>query len=253
MLKEGTAVINDFKGEAEGVVAQVRETVETATGLWSWAKELLGFSDKPQEVDSSDTPVVGKQEAAQVLPTKKTAKHTQPPDAELLQMQVVHDVSQNLGKFFDIQRQIMNHYKDLEESSLHVYEAEQNHAMKAIERVEVELQLEEMTVKIREMMVYAPKELKDLYSRFLQMYGKIKEEQEFARLEQLQDARNKRCRQEIRRNFRIDLLMWAVGVAVVLAVLWGMLMQVTWLNGRSSGWYFSERSASLDYQSQLLF
>lgn len=245
MLKEGTAVINDFKGEAEGVVSQVRETVETVTGLWTWAKELLGLSDKPQEVNPTDAPVVVQPEAQEVVSPKKNRKSA-PPDAEVLQMQVVHDVSQQLGKFFDIQRQIQNHYKDMEETSLHVYEANQNHAMKAIERVEVELQLEEMTVKIREMMVYAPKELKDLYSRFLQMYGKIKEEQEFARLEQIRNTRNKECRQEIRRNFRIDLLMWVVGMAVVMSVLWGMMTQIVSLNGQSSEWSSSGLSVLQD-------
>lgn len=254
MLNEGTAVINEFKDEAEGVVSQVRETVETVTSLWTWCKELLGFSDTPQEGDTEHA-VVGAQPqaAATSKPAKPKKKQTAEPDAELLQMQVVHEVSQQLGVFFDIQRQILDHYKGMEEESLHVYEANQNHAVKAIARVEVELQMEEMTVKIREMMVYAPKELKDLYSRFLRMYGKIKEEQEFARLEQIQKARYKRCQQEAHRNFRIDLLMWVVGMAVVLSVLWTMLMEVASLSGRSLGWSSSVQSAALFYQSRPLF
>lgn len=223
MLKEGTAVINDFKCETEGVVSQVRETVETVTGLWSWAKDLLGFSDKPQESHLTDASVVGKQEQTQVLPAKKTKKRAPPPDAELLQMQIVHDVSQQLGKFFDIQQQITNHYKDLEEASLHVYEAKQNHAMKAIERVEVELQLEELTKKIRETMVYAPAELKDLYTRFLRMYGKIKEEQEFARQEQLQKARTAKDKKWQQRNDRIDLASQLLGVTLGLIWIWSIL------------------------------
>ena len=103
--------------------------------------------------------------------------------------------------------------------------------MKAIERVEVELQLEELTVQIRETMVYAPKELKDLYSRFLKMYGKIKEEQEFARQEQIAAARFKKAVKWQRRNFKIEVGMWAVGLGVVLAILWGMMLQVALLTG----------------------
>jgi hypothetical protein len=233
MLQQGKAVIDEFRGEAEGIVGQVQETIETVTGLWEWAKNLwASLTGNPApEKQTSFTEVAA---TAAPKPVAKKTKQRQPePDAELLQMQVVHEVSQQLGKFFDIQQKIQSHYKNLEDESLHVYEADQNHAMKAIERVEVELQLEELTVKIRETMVYAPRELKDLYSRFLTMYGQIKEEQEFARLEQIRKARHKRWRQEARRNFRIDLLMWAVGMAIVLVVWWSMMVQVAMLSGFS--------------------
>lgn len=162
---------------------------------------------------------------------KKAKKREPEPDAAILQMQVVHDVSQQLGKFFDLQQQITNHYAELEETSMHVYEEGQNHAMKAIERVEVELQMEEMTVLIRETMVYAPKELKDLYTRFLQMYGRIKDEQEFARQEQLAARRYKEANKWQRRNFRIEMGMWAVGLVWVMLILWGMLLELESLTG----------------------
>jgi len=232
MLREGRAVIDEFKGDAEGVVSEVKATIETVTGLWEWAKDLwASITGNPVSKEQTSFTEVSTTAAKPVA--KKTKKRQPEPDADLLQMQVVHDVSQQLGKFFDIQQKIQAHYKDLEEESLHVYDSEQNHAMKAMERVEVELQLEELTVKIRETMVYAPRELKDLYSRFLTMYGQIKEEQEFARLEQIRNARHKRWRQEARRNFRIDLLMWAVAMALVVSVYWWMMVQVAMLSGFS--------------------
>ena len=92
-------------------------------------------------------------------------------------------------------------------------------------------QMEELTVQIRETMVYAPKELKDLYGRFLQMYGKIKEEQEFARLEQLAAARNKEARKWQRRSFRIEMAMWGAAGVWVLLILWGMMLQLESLTG----------------------
>jgi hypothetical protein len=231
MLAQGRAAIDEFKGDAEGVVKEVKATIETVTGLWDWLRGL--WESLTGKADDAPAPIAAPT-AAKPTPTKKTKKKPEPePDAELLQMQVVHDVSQNLGKFFDLQNQILTHYKNLEDESLHVYEEGQNHAMKAIERVEVELQLEELTVKIRETMVYAPRELKDLYSRFLTMYGQIKEEQEFARLEQVMNARNKRWRQEARRNFRIDLGMWGVAALLVISVYWWMMTQVALLSGYS--------------------
>jgi hypothetical protein len=231
MLREGQAIVKEFQDDAEGVVGQVTDAVNQAKDLLEWAKGiwaqlagLFGVEVAKPEV----TPVA----APASKPVAKKTKQREPePDAAILQMQVVHDVSQQLGKFFDIQQQIINHYAELEETSLHVYEEGQNHAAKAIERVEVELQMEELTVLIRETMVYAPKELKDLYTRFLQMYGRIKEEQEFARLEQIAKRRYKEANKWQRRNFKIEMGMWAVGLVWVLLILWGMLLELENLTG----------------------
>lgn len=231
MLQEGRAIIDEFKGDAENVVGEVTATVDELRGLWDWAvgicssiASLFGVSPK---VD--DTPKIVVNTTAKKPVEQKKKQRELEPDAEILQMQIVHEVSQQLGLFFDLQQQIQNHYKNLEDTSLHVYEEGQNHAIKAIERVEVELQLEEMSKKIRETMVYAPMELKDLYTRFLSMYGKIKEEQEFARQEQIAAKRYKETRKWQRHNFRIEVGMWAVGLIWVLLVLWGMMLQVATL------------------------
>lgn len=244
MLRDGQAVINDLKGEAEGVVGQINEAKEAALGLWDtisglvdWAQGLWASvtgAPKPAPKIKVCAEIAAPAPAAPQVKKSAKNKPEPEPDADLLQMQVVHEVSQQLGKFFDIQHKIITHYKNLEDESMHVYEADQNHAMKAMERVEVELQLEELTVKIRETMVYAPRELKDLYTRFLQMYGRIKEEQEFARQLQIRTTRNKRARAWQRRNFRIEMSMWAVAILFVVAVIWAMLLQVMTLSGYST-------------------
>lgn len=230
MLREGQAIVEEFKGDAEGIVGQFVSTANTVKGLIPWATTLWDKLMGAFKVVPPRTPEI--KAAVKAAPqVNKTQKSEHEPDAELLQMQIVHSVSQRLGEFFDIQQKITTHYKNLEETSLHVYEEGQNHAKKAIERVEVELQMEELTVQIRETMVYAPKELKDLYGRFLQMYGKIKEEQEFARLEQLAAARNKEARKWQRRSFRIEMAMWGAAGVWVLLILWGMMLQLESLTG----------------------
>ena len=229
MLREGQAIVKEFQDDAESVADQVTDAVEQFKGLLEWAKGIWAQLCGAQTKDKAPQPALQSPAAPQKSVAKKATKPE--PDAAILQMQVVHDVSQQLGNFFDIQQQIINHYAELEETSLHVYEEGQNHAMKAIERVEVELQMEEMTVLIRETMVYAPKELKDLYTRFLQMYGRIKDEQEFARQEQLAARRYKEADKWQRRNFRIEMGMWAVGLVWVLMILWGMLLELENLTG----------------------
>lgn len=229
MLREGQAIVEEFKGDAEGIIGQFTSTANTVKGLIPWATTLWSKLLGAFTVIPPKTP-----ELKEVVKAEKPAKKKQTqsePDADLLQMQVVHNVSQRLGEFFDIQQKISAHYADLEATSLHVYEEGQNHAKKAIERVEVELQMEELTVQIRETMVYAPKELKDLYSRFLQMYGKIKEEQEFARQEQLAARRYKEASRWQRRNFKIEIGMWAAAIVWVLLILWGMLLELESLTG----------------------
>jgi hypothetical protein len=231
MLREGQAIVKEFQGDAEGIVNQFVSTADTIKGFIPWATTLWDKLLGAFKIVGPRTPGLQATVQSAKPVAKKTKKREPEPDAAILQMQVVHDVSQQLGKFFDIQQQIITHYAELEETSLHVYEEGQNHAMKAIERVEVELQMEEMTVLIRETMVYAPKELKDLYTRFLQMYGRIKDEQEFARQEQLAARRYKEASKWQRRSFRIEMGMWAVGLVWVLLILWGMLLELESLTG----------------------
>jgi hypothetical protein len=82
-------------------------------------------------------------------------------------------------------------------------------------------------------MSWTPAELglQDMYKRFLQMYDLILEEQEFERQRKLMNARKKRWQQEARRNFRIDLVMWAVAMSVVVSAYWWMMVQVVTLTG----------------------
>ena len=251
MLKAGQVAVDEFQEQAESLVGQAQEVYDTVSGLWQWATSLWAKLVGAQPVEPESAPVVEQhnkpKEAAPVQTRKRVEKEADP---EILQMRVIHEVSQRLGEFFDIQQKVANHYKDLEMQSLNVYDPDQNNAKKAIERVEVELQMEYLGVQIREAMVYAPAELKNLYSRFLEMYGKIEEEQEFARQQQIMTARYKRVKEWRHRNLRIELGMWAVGMAVVWLVLAGMMTQIASLSGRLPEWFSLELLLSYASRSQ---
>jgi len=242
MLKDGQVAVDEFREQAESLVGQAKEIYGTLQTLWAWAVGVFDRLRGIGETQATDTP------AAQVV-AKQKPKRAADPDPELLQMRVVHEVSQQLGKFFDIHQQITTHYQDLELASLSVYDPDQNKAKKAVERVEVELQMEYLTTQIRESMVYAPKELKDLYSRFLVMYGKIEEEQEFARQRQIAAAKYKRVKEWQHRNLKIELGMWAVGMGIVWVVLAAMLMQIASLSGRLPEWF--SLASFVSFASQL--
>ena len=226
-LQAGRAIIEEFKDDADGVVGEVKATIETVTGLWDWIKNLLGLAGNKEEVVSH---VEQKQVNAPLIeqkPIKASQKKQDEP--EVLQLKTIAGISDKLGEFFEIQKKLKDYYRSLEDESLNDYKPEQNSATKAKDRVFVELQLEQMTVDIRETMVYAPKELKDFYSRFLAMYGKIEEEQEFARLQQIRRARYKKWQRERLHNKLVDLWVALAGAAFLLAmlaaILWNLRIQ----------------------------
>ena len=214
MLREGKAEIDKFKKTVEGGVKDARAIYKEVTGLWGWLKSLFG---KP-------APAVPSVKAAEPVKSKKAREPD--PTAEELQVQVINSVGEQLGVFFDVQQKLTHYYKTLEETSTNVYDPNQNHAKAAVERALVELQLENLGTEIREAMVYAPKELKDIYTRFLKMYGKIQEEQEFARKQQVRKARIQAWRRRVLKDFLVDQAMALISVGILVLIVWGMWLGI---------------------------
>jgi len=236
MLREGKAVIDEFKGETESIVGEVKATVEDLRGLWDWARGLweqiagaFGIvPSKPPTVETAlpTAPIV---EAPKPVAKKKSKTSQRELTYEEYKAKAIHDVCEQLKVFFEVQRQLKQHCRELEEQSL----TTERIADSAIDRIEIETQLINLSTQIREAMSWTPEDLglQDMYKRFLKMYDLILEEQEFERQRKLMNARKKRWQQEARRNFRIDLVMWAVAMSVVLSVWWWMMVQVVTLTG----------------------
>ena len=129
-----------------------------------------------------------------------------------------------MGEFFDIQQQLQTYYLELEETSKTNYDPAQNTSKKAIERALVELQLEKLGEQIREQMtVYAPAELKAIYTRFLKMYAQIEREQEWARSEMIRRARQARWKQE-QDEIRVIEITTGVIAVMFISMFFGWLM-----------------------------
>lgn len=216
MLRDGRAEIDKFKKSVEGGIKDAKAIYGEVTGLWGWLKSLFGKSPERRTV-----------EQVPVSAPKQVKKIREPdPTPEELQMQTINMVGQQLGTYFDIQQKLTSHYKNLEDKSSTIYDPNQNHAKAAIDRALVELQLENMDTQIREAMVYAPKELKDIYSRFLKMYGKIQEEQEFARQQMIRKARLEAWRRRVLKDFLVDQSMALISVVILVLIVWGMLLAI---------------------------
>jgi hypothetical protein len=191
------------KKTVEGVISDVK----AIKGIFDWFIGLF----KRAEPDTPSKPVAKAKAAA-----KKQSY-------EDLELKLISEIGANLGVLFDTQQSINNYYIELEETSKTNYDPTQNTSQKAIERALIELQMEKLMEQTREAMVYAPPELKDLYSRFLKMHAKIEQEQAWARSEMIRRARLARWRKE-QDEIRVIELTSGVIAVTFISLFFGWLM-----------------------------
>ena len=204
-VKKAIGEVKAFVGEAKGVWGELQSLWALVAGLFSGSKKP---KSEPQKVLSSKAE------------PQTVAKPKREPQRELsyeeYQAQAIHDICEKLKQFFEIKRQLHEHCHQLEEESKTTTDIEGA----ALDRIQIEMQLEAMTVQIREAMIYTPKEigLQSIYSRFLKMYEQILEERAFDRELKAKQARDEKWRREYRNN----LLKAKLGYAIVLAIaaLW---------------------------------
>jgi hypothetical protein len=201
MLHEGRLQLEGAKSTIQGVQADLK----AIKGIWEW---FIGLFSKPTEAK----------------PVAKAKAPKRDDSYETIQLEIINNVGVQLGNFFDIQAQLKNYYASLEAESKEHYDPTQNTSKKAIERSLVELQMESLDAQIREQMtVYAPPELKAIYTRFLKMYARIQQEQEWARAEEVRKLRQQRWKQEQEEIWAIEVISGGIAV-VFISLLFGWLM-----------------------------
>ena len=203
MLHDGRMELEGAKKTVEGVISDVK----AIKGIFDWFIGLF----KRAEPNTPSKPVAQKKAAA-----KKQSY-------EDLELKLISEIGANLGVLFDTQQEINNYYAELEETSKTNYDPAQNTSKKAIERALIELQMEKLMEQTREAMVYAPPELKDLYSRFLKMHAKIEQEQAWARSEMIRRARLARWKKE-QDEIRVIELTSGVIAVTFISLFFGWLM-----------------------------
>ena len=212
MLHQGRMELENAKGTVEGVLADVK----AIRGIWEWFIGL--FASKPAPTDAAK-------------PVAKAKSTRQQQSYEELEIVLIRDIGERLGTLFDTQQQINTYYAELEEESKTRYDPTQNTSKKAIERALIELQMEKLMEQVREAMVYAPAELKDLYSRFLVMHGKIEQEQAWARSEMIRKARLARWQKERDEIETIETISGVVAVMFISMFFGWLMWQLRALSG----------------------
>ena len=213
MLSEGKAFIDDAKSEVEGVVDQVKDTIETVSGLWAWVQGLFGSN-----AEHSNKP-----EVTTIVPAAKPVakKKTKSPEPELsyeeFQARTVHEICENLKIYFEAIRHLKAHCRELEEEAL----TTERVADSAIDRIEMQWQMQELNKQLKQAMIYGtPQELGlgAMYQEFLLKYDEILEEQEVARELKRKEERDTAWQHE----HREQILLAKLGYAIVITVasLW---------------------------------
>lgn len=220
MLSQGKAEITKTKAAVEKAVADGKAIYSELVGLWGWITGLFG--SKPPKPKAA-SPV---EKAAPVKPSRVDYK-PKPVDQltyEEFQTQAIHDICEKLKTFFEIRRQLQEYCHELEEQSKTTTDIEGA----ALDRIQIEMQLEQMTVQIRETMIYTPKEigLQSIYSRFLKMYDQILEEREFDRQLKRKQEIDERWQREYRHQLRMAKLGYAIVVAVALLEMTGLFFHL---------------------------
>jgi hypothetical protein len=214
-IKQGCALLHEGRMELEGAkktAEQVIGDVKAIKGVFDWFVGL--FVSKPAKSAEAPKPVAKAK-------AKATTKQQQ--SYEELELKLISEIGANIGVLFDTQQQITNFYLELEETSKTNYDPTQNTSKKAIERALIELQMEKLMEQTREAMVYAPPELKDLYSRFLKMHAKIEQEQAWARSELIRRNRLARWKQE-QDEIRVIETISGVIAVMFISMFFGWLM-----------------------------
>ena len=214
MLSQGKAEITKTKAAIEKAVGDGKAICAEIVGLWGWISSLFGGAKK----SNAPAPTVQTNNAKPSSRINYKPKPVEQLSYEEYQTQAIHQICEQLKTFFEIRRQLQEYCHDLEEESKTTTDIEGA----ALDRIQIEMQLEQMTVQIRETMIYTPKDigLQSIYTRFLKMYDQILEEREFDRALKRKQEIDARWQREYRNN----LLKAKLGYAIVvgMAALWMM-------------------------------
>jgi phage host-nuclease inhibitor protein Gam len=211
MLSEGKADLDKFKKTVEGGAKDAKAIFKEATGLWGWLKGLFSSAEQP----------IASVESAPVVKPKQKVKQAELTYEEF-QAQSVHEICEQMKIYFEAIRALQAHCRELEHESATTDKV----ASAAIDRIEIEWQLKQLSTQVREAMTYTPEHLglQDLYARFTRMYEQILEEQEFARAVKAKKERDTAWQHEYRQEILKAKLVYAIAMLFALLEMIGLYL-----------------------------
>lgn len=217
MLSEGKAEIGKFKKSIEGGVADAKAIYAEVTGIWGWIKGLLGAPAKHSGSVSANRPAA----TEPATPVKKRKEPEPELSYEEFQARAVHEICENLKVYFEAIRHLKAHCRELEEEALTTEKV----ADSAIDRIEMQWQMKELSKQLKQAMIYGTPEelgLGSMYQEFLEKYDEILEEQEVAREIKAKKERDSACQLEHRKEILIYKGVYAVAILAGLLEMMGL-------------------------------
>lgn len=219
MLSSGKTEISKLKGQIEGGVADAKAIYAEVTGIWGWVTGLLsGGKDNKKSMSMPSVTVVHE-------PKKITKQTKKEPELsfEEFQARAVHDICENLKIYFEAMRQLKAHCRELEQEAL----TTERVADSAIDRIEMEWQMNQLSAQLKQSMIYGTPEslgLGALYQQFLITHGEILEEQEVARALKAKKERDNAWRHEHRNQILIAKLTYVIAATLGFLELIGLYL-----------------------------
>lgn len=200
-VKAGCKLYKDIKGAA-GEVKDVLKDMDEQF-------KKLHPPEKPPTIEQKNQFVKQKNEVVELNKKANAGEHTG----------VYSEIGEHLGAYYDNFHKCLAIMEEEEHrAETEVYTGDASLGKRALQRVLMRKQLEQMSVELRELMVYqSPPELGALYTEVEQMMGKMGETQRTLIKQKMQNeaARNRRIKK------RIELLWveaaWGVGAILVAA------------------------------------
>lgn len=204
-VKKGCQLYKDIKGAAGDVKAVLKDLDE------QFAKAHP--PDKPVSVEARNQFV---KEKNRIIELNKRDGET---------VGIYTELGEHLGTYYDNYYKCMAIFEEEEKHSQHeIYEGDASLGKRALQRVLMRKQLEQMGTELREIMVYqSPPELGALHSEVEEMMEKMGKQQKILIARQMREDHVR----AVRRKRRIDAMwanaIWGV-VAVVIACSVGLMM-----------------------------
>jgi hypothetical protein len=208
-IKKGCQLYKDIKGAAGDIKGVLNDLDEQFASH---------HKDKPPTVSQRNVLIAEKN---RVIELNKKQGET---------AGIYTELGNYLGEFYDNMNKCITIFEEEERRSKNeIYQGDDSLGKRALQRVLMKKQLQQMEVELREMMVYqAPPELGALYTDVEEMMKKMGKEQKILITKQMQRQARDDARRAARMKKIRDEAIWGVTVIVIMFVFGFMMMWVAW-------------------------
>ena len=208
-VKKGCQLYKDIKGAAGDVKAVLKDLDEQFHN---------NHKDKPATVTQRNAYV---EEKNRVIELNKKQGET---------AGIYTEIGNHLGAYYDNLNKCMAIFAEEERrSKTQVYQGDDSLGKRALQRVLMKKQLEQMGTELREIMVYqSPPELGALYTEVEEMMKVLGKEQNILVAQQMRRQARDDARRAAKMKRIRDEAIWGVMFVVIMFAFWFMIMWVAW-------------------------